>query len=99
MFAPRWIKPPRFIGRCIMSRLVICTAIAVFMVLTPALAADDQPAGADTSTGAKEQSSAPPASGAAEDAKPKPSIGSADTSTGAKEQSSAPPDSSAADPS
>ena len=57
----------------------------------------------DQSTGAKEQSSAPPASGAASDAKPmgemKPSSGSMDTSQGAKEQSSAPPGSSASDPS
>jgi len=71
----------------------------------PALAADDssQAGAPDQSTGAKEQSSAPPASGAASDAKPmgemKPSSGSMDTSQGAKEQSSAPPGSSASDPS
>ena len=86
-----------------MSRLLIGTGIALVMDLTPALAADPATQGGDTSTGAKEQSSAPPSSGAAEDAKPaeamKPSSGSADTSGGAKEQSSAPPESSAADPS
>jgi hypothetical protein len=88
-----------------MSRLLISTGIALFMALTPALAADQATpsGGADTSTGAKEQSSAPPSSGAASDAKPaeavNPSSGSADTSGGAKEQSSAPPESSAADPS
>jgi hypothetical protein len=83
-----------------MYRLLSCTAVVVCMALTPALAADD--AGTpDQSTGAKEQSSAPPASGAASDAKPmeemKPSSGSMDTSQGAKEQSSAPPGSSASD--
>jgi hypothetical protein len=86
-----------------MSRLLIGTGIALFMALTPALAADQATPSADTSTGAKEQSSAPPSSGAASDAKPaeamNPSSGSADTSGGAKEQSSAPPESSAADPS
>ena len=57
---------------------------------------------ADTSGGAAEQSSAPPASGAASANKVDkdamaPSSGSADQSTGAKEQSSAPEGSSAAD--
>jgi hypothetical protein len=88
-----------------MYRLLSCTAVVVCMALTPALAADDssQAGTPDQSTGAKEQSSAPPASGAASDAKPmgemKPSSGSMDTSQGAKEQSSAPPGSSASDPS
>ena len=97
-----------------MYRLLSCTAVALVMALTPAMAADDVPSksndttmapsgGADTSTGAKEQSSAPTSSGAANDAKPveamKPSSGTADTSSGAAEQSSAPPSSSAADPS
>ena len=96
-----------------MYRFLSCTAVALVMALTPAMAADDysnnpskmtaQTGGADTSTGAKEQSSAPPSSGAASDAKPaeaiKPSSGTADTSSGAAEQSSAPPSSSAADPS
>ena len=88
-----------------MYRLLSCTAVVVCMALTPALAADDssQAGAPDQSTGAKEQSSAPPASGAASDAKPmgemKPSSGSMDTSQGAKEQSSAPPGSSASDPS
>ena len=58
--------------------------------------------GTDTSGGAREQSSAPPASGAASATKApeeatNPESGSADTSAGAKEQSSAPPGSSAAD--
>jgi hypothetical protein len=88
-----------------MYRLLSCTAVVICMALTPALAADDssQAGAPDQSTGAKEQSSAPPASGAASDAKPmgemKPSSGSMDTSQGAKEQSSAPPGSSASDPS
>ena len=88
-----------------MYRLLSCTAVVVCMALTPALAADDssQAGSPDQSTGAKEQSSAPPASGAANDAKlmgeMKPSSGSMDTSQGAKEQSSAPPGSSASDPS
>ena len=88
-----------------MYRLLSCTAVVVCMALTPALAADDssQAGAPDQSTGAKEQSSAPPASGAASDTKPieemNPSSGSMDTSQGAKEQSSAPPGSSASDPS
>ena len=53
--------------------------------------------GADTSTGAKEQSSAPPGSEASKDMEGGSTAGtSSDTSTGAKEQSSAPPDSAAA---
>jgi hypothetical protein len=64
---------------------------------------ESQAGAPDQSTGAKEQSSAPPASGAASDTKPmgemKPSSGTMDTSQGAKEQSSAPPGSSASDPS
>jgi hypothetical protein len=57
---------------------------------------------ADTSGGAAEQSSAPPASGAASANKVDenamdPDTGSADQSAGAKEQSSAPPGSSASD--
>ena len=45
-----------------MTRILIGTGIALMMALTPALAADPatQSGGADTSTGAKEQSSAPP---------------------------------------
>jgi hypothetical protein len=106
-----------------MNRLLIGTAVAVLLGLSPALAADDtmapatqpgvsqetsksahQPSSgsADTSGGAAEQSSAPPASGAASANKVDkdamaPSSGSADQSTGAKEQSSAPEGSSAAD--
>ena len=78
----------------------ILGAIAVtLLVATPAFAADQpgQPAGGDTSTGAKEQSSAPPGSDAADNAANKSTEGSSgDTSTGAKEQSSAPPGSAAA---
>ena len=64
-----------------MYRLLSCTAVVICMALTPALAADDssQAGAPDQSTGAKEQSSAPPASGAASDTKPmgemKPSSG------------------------
>jgi hypothetical protein len=54
---------------------------------------------ADTSTGAKEQSSAPPSSGAASAGKTDMSVTGNDQSGGAKEQSSAPQGSSAADPS
>jgi hypothetical protein len=107
-----------------MNRLLIGTAVAVLLGLSPALAADDsamqpptqpgvsqetakqatepQSGTADTSGGAQERSSAPPASGAASAEKPdqsamEPSSGSADASKGAKEQSSAPPGSSASD--
>lgn len=51
---------------------------------------------ADTSGGAKEQSSAPHGSGAASSKSTE--MGGGDTSGGAKEQSSAPPESSAANP-
>ena len=78
----------------------ILGAIAVtLLVAAPVFAADQpgQPAGGDTSTGAKEQSSAPPGSDAADNAANKSTEGSSgDTSTGAKEQSSAPPGSAAA---
>jgi len=103
-----WVDSPTSIKtskESSMYRLLSCTAVVVCMALTPALAADDssQAGAPDQSTGAKEQSSAPPASGAASDTKPmeemNPSSGSMDTSQGAKEQSSAPPGSSASDPS
>jgi hypothetical protein len=85
-----------------MTRSLVIVAIAILMSATPALAAEDAqtpPAGgSDTSKGAKEQSSAPLGSDAAEDMSSGSSAGtSSDTSTGAKEQSSAPPGSSAAD--
>jgi hypothetical protein len=81
-----------------MKRCLVYAAIAVLMTVGPALAGDTQPSGGDASTGAKQQSSAPPGSDAAEDNKSGATAGtSSDTSTGAKEQSSAPPDSSAAD--
>jgi hypothetical protein len=85
-----------------MSRCLAVAAIAVLMCAGPAFAADDAqnpPAGgADTSTGAKEQSSAPAGSEAEEDMSSGSSAGtSSDTSSGAKEQSSAPAGSSAAD--
>jgi hypothetical protein len=72
------------------------------MCASAALASEDAqtPAagGADTSTGAKEQSSAPPGSEAKKDMSGGSTAGtSSDTSTGAKEQSSAPPGSAAAD--
>src|ERR1044072_6420517 len=57
-------------------------------------------AGSDTSSGAKEQSSAPPGSPAESDLSNKSSTGTGtDTSGGAMERSSAPPGSSAAEPS
>jgi hypothetical protein len=76
-------------------------AIAALMSASVALAAEDaqKPAagGADPSTGAKEQSSAPPDSKAEKDMTGGSTAGtSSDTSTGAKEQSSSPPDSAAA---
>lgn len=85
-----------------MFRCLTVMAIATLLCTGPVLAVDDAqspPAGgADTSTGAKEQSSAPAGSKAEEDMSSGSSAGtSSDTSTGAKEQSSAPPGSSAAD--
>jgi hypothetical protein len=85
-----------------MSRYLAVAAIAALMCASPAFAADDAknpPAGgADTSTGAQEQSSAPAGSKAEEDMNSDSSAGaSSDTSSGAKEQSSAPEGSSAAD--
>jgi hypothetical protein len=75
-------------------RYLIAAALAVLLSTSASFA---DPAGTDQSTGAKEQSSAPPSSGAAKDSATKSSEGaSSDTSTGAKEQSSAPPDSAAA---
>jgi sporulation protein YlmC with PRC-barrel domain len=83
-----------------MNRLLVGTALATLLSVGPALAADTDATGPDQSTGAKQQSSEPSESGAAEDKAMNPSEGtSSDTSGGAKEQSSAPPDSSAADPS
>jgi hypothetical protein len=85
-----------------MSRYLAVAAIATLLCAGSAYAAEDAqnpPAGgADTSTGAKQQSSAPEGSGADQDMSTDSSAGqSSDTSTGAKEQSSAPPGSSAAD--
>jgi len=60
-----------------MYRLLSCTAVVVCMALTPALAADDssQAGSPDQSTGAKEQSSAPPGSSASDPTKPNPAMG------------------------
>lgn len=85
-----------------MSRYFAIAAIAALLCANSAYATDnaqDPPAGgADTSTGAKEQSSAPEGSDADRDMSTDNSAGSSsDTSSGAKEQSSAPPGSSAAD--
>ena len=81
-------------------------AFATVLCFTPAIAADNSAgtpkanAGADTSTGAQQQSSAPTGSGAATDMKPaNDDAESSDTSTGAKQQSSAPAGSDAANPS
>jgi hypothetical protein len=85
-----------------MHRILGAVAVTLLVSALPAFAADQNagqsPAGGDTSTGAKEQSSAPPGSDAAGDTANKSSEGASggDTSTGAKEQSSAPPGSSAA---
>jgi hypothetical protein len=88
-----------------MHRLAL-TAVVTLLACSPALAADTnkntgtQATGADTSTGAQQQSSAPSGSGAENDMKSTNNAGaSSDTSGGAKEQSSAPAGSSAADPS
>ena len=85
-----------------MTRYLAVAAVAVLMSVAPALAADEATppsgGGADTSTGAKEQSSAPAGSEAEKDMSSGSAAGqSTDTSSGAKEQSSAPPGSSAAD--
>ena len=82
-----------------MQRILGAIALTLLVSAMPAFAADQpgQPAGGDSSTGAKEQSSAPPGSEAADNAMNKSTEGaSGDTSTGAKEQSSAPPGSAAA---
>jgi hypothetical protein len=90
-----------------MTRYLIGAAAALLLSASPLLAADtmkpsNQPAGgnaagSDTSSGAKEQSSAPPGSPAESDLSNKSSTGTGgDTSKGAKEQSSAPPGSAAA---
>jgi hypothetical protein len=82
-----------------MQRILGAIAVTLLVSAMPAFAADQpgQPAGGDSSTGAKEQSSAPPGSEAADNAMNKSTEGaSGDTSTGAKEQSSAPPGSAAA---
>ena len=79
-----------------MNRLLTCTAIALFLGLTPALSADNAAPvqqGADTSTGAAQQSSAPPGSQSEMDstapcAQPGSSM---DKSSGAAQQSSAAP--------
>ena len=90
-----------------MTRYLIGAAAVLLLSASPVLAADtmkpsSQPAaenaaGSDTSSGAKEQSSAPPGSPAESDLSNKSSTGTGgDTSKGAKEQSSAPPGSAAA---
>ena len=84
-----------------MTRTFAIAAIAALMCVSAALAAEDaqKPAagGADPSTGAKEQSSAPPGSEAKEDMSSGSTAGtSSDTSTGAQQQSSSPPGSAAA---
>ena len=90
-----------------MNCLLICTAVALFLGLTPALAADNNatvPGATDSSSGAAQQSSAPEGSKAAMDNSANksgaaliPPEGSVDTSNGAAQQSSAPPSSAAAD--
>ena len=93
-----------------MTRYLVGAAAALLLSANPVLAADtmkpsSQPAGenvtgSDTSSGAKEQSSAPQGSPAESDLSNKSSTGTGqDTSGGAMERSSAPPGSSAAEPS
>jgi len=86
------------------NRLLSAAALALLLA-TPAIAADQSGSqsnpsaatGSDTSSGAKEQSSAPSGSDAEDDMSNKSSAGaSGDSSSGAKEQSSAPPGSAAA---
>lgn len=84
-----------------MNRLLTCTAIALFLGLTPALAVDKAapvPGAADTSTGAAQQSSAPQGSKSAMDSNaPCATPGaSMDKSSGAAQQSSSPPCTAAA---
>ena len=88
-----------------MTRGLIGAGALVLLFATGASAADQstpqnsptEATGGDSSTGAKEQSSAPAGSDADEDLSNKSSTGaSGDPSTGAKEQSSAPPGSAAA---
>jgi hypothetical protein len=88
-----------------MTRYSIVAALLVLLFATGASAADQplppneagKTTSSDPSSGAKEQSSAPAGSGAAEDLSDKSSMGaSGDPSTGAQEQSSAPPGSAAA---
>jgi hypothetical protein len=84
-----------------MTRKFAIAVIAALMCAGAALAAEDTQkpaaAGPDTSTGAKEQSSAPPDSKAQKDMSGGSTEGTgSDTSTGAKEQSSSPPGSDAA---
>jgi hypothetical protein len=93
-----------------MTRYLIGAAAVLLLSASPVFPADtmnpsSQPAGenaagSDTSSGAKEQSSAPPGSPAESDLSSKSSTGTGtDTSGGAMERSSAPPGSSAAEPS
>jgi hypothetical protein len=85
-----------------MNHLLASTAVVLVLGLTPALAADKAapvPGAADTSTGAAQQSSAPPGSKSEMDSTA-PCVtpgASMDKSSGAAEQSSAPPCSAAAD--
>ncbi len=69
-----------------MNRLIACTAVALALGLSPALAADQQ----------GQSPTQPGVSSDAAKAAHQPQSGSADTSSGAAEQSSAPPNSDAA---
>ena len=88
-----------------MTHLLFSAVALVLLLATPGVAADQSApqsspnaaTGGDTSSGAKEQSSAPAGSDAEGDLSNKSSTGANnDPSTGAKEQSSAPPGSAAA---
>ena len=81
-----------------MTRTLLALTVAMILSVSPTLAADDPADISDQSTGAKEQSSAPPESDAAKDQEMKSTEGATgDSSSGAKEQSSSPPGSSAAE--
>jgi hypothetical protein len=82
-----------------MNRFITCTAVAVLLGLTPALAADNENNMQSQSGASQSAANLPTQSGVSPGAAQKatqPSSGSADTSGGAMDRSSAPPNSGAA---
>ncbi len=80
-----------------MNRFITCTAVAVLLGLTPALAADDT-SQMPSQTGATQSGNLPTQPGVSPEAAreaTEPAEGSADTSGGAMDRSSAPPSSGA----